>query len=459
MSETEKRAEDRSEREWTLLIYMAGDNDLDANGVADLQEMKRVGSKLGIVDVIAQFDRKGSKHLTKRYHIGKSGTSGSIARDEIDEIEETDTGDPEVLKDFLSWGIKEFPAKHYLVVLWGHGTGAFDEETSARSGPSRGRSGSNFSRRKLFHPIIRDVEGLGLSLSEASPLSEADEVVVTSIGVDEETGQFLDNVELKEVFKAIRDSLGRQIDIVGMDACLMSMAEVCYQLRDSVKVMVSSEAEAPTEGWPYHGLLTLLRQNPQIDPQALAKEIVRLYMELYRDVDSRDVTQSACDLTQSAKLRAAVDELAQGLLNSMQDQAILQAVMLARARAQSYDFIESVDLKDFCCLLRQYTGNEDLQAACRRVMDVVEKGNFVLETDKHGAAVRFSHGLALYFPQAKIASQYQRLDFSQDTAWKDFLAAYTDKTLRREEPSVEEQVADALPALEEAAARATPAGG
>ena len=31
---------------WTVMVYLAGDNDLDGAGVGDLKEMKKVGSSL-----------------------------------------------------------------------------------------------------------------------------------------------------------------------------------------------------------------------------------------------------------------------------------------------------------------------------------------------------------------------------------------------------------------------------
>ena len=41
---------------WTILVYMAGDNSLDPEGVQDLKEMKRVGST-DKINIVAQFDR------------------------------------------------------------------------------------------------------------------------------------------------------------------------------------------------------------------------------------------------------------------------------------------------------------------------------------------------------------------------------------------------------------------
>ena len=52
-------------KNWTLLIYLARDNDLDAAGVNDLEEMKTVRSSAE-VNVIAQFDRQGANRNTNR---------------------------------------------------------------------------------------------------------------------------------------------------------------------------------------------------------------------------------------------------------------------------------------------------------------------------------------------------------------------------------------------------------
>lgn len=118
-------AEARGNANWTILVYLAGDNNLDGAGVADLLEMKKTGSS-GAVNVVAQFDRAGHKGTTKRYLLRK-GTS--LAADAVADLGETNTGAPGVLKEFLTWGIKTYPAQHYAVVLWNHGAGWDDLES------------------------------------------------------------------------------------------------------------------------------------------------------------------------------------------------------------------------------------------------------------------------------------------------------------------------------------------
>jgi hypothetical protein len=87
-------------KSWTFMVYMAGDNNLDPEGVLDLKEMKKVGSS-DRVNVIAQFDR-ASGHEAKRYYLS---TGGQVARDAVAGLGEVNTGDPKRLNEFIEWGI------------------------------------------------------------------------------------------------------------------------------------------------------------------------------------------------------------------------------------------------------------------------------------------------------------------------------------------------------------------
>ena len=61
--------------------------------------------------------------------------------------------------------------------------------------------------------------------------------------------------ELQKVFEKVKEELKIKIDILGMDVCLMSMIEVCYELNGLVEYLVSSESYSPTAGWPYRQIL------------------------------------------------------------------------------------------------------------------------------------------------------------------------------------------------------------
>jgi len=54
---------------WTIMVYMAGDNNLEPDGVQELKEMKKVGST-NKVNIIAHFNR-ATGHVAKRYFLRK----------------------------------------------------------------------------------------------------------------------------------------------------------------------------------------------------------------------------------------------------------------------------------------------------------------------------------------------------------------------------------------------------
>src|SRR6185369_18078988 len=101
----------------------------------------------------------------------------------------------------------------------------------------------------------------------------------------------LDNIELKKVLTGIKKKLSRKIDILGMDACLMSMVEVYYQMRGLADYSVGSEESEPGDGWPYDRILKALAAKPAMTPEELAKAIVSQYLASYKSGDN--VTQSA----------------------------------------------------------------------------------------------------------------------------------------------------------------------
>src|SRR6186713_1181239 len=102
--------------EWTVMVFMAGDNNLSSAAEDDLAELRRVGSTAS-VRVMVEVDRAGTKPSERR-RIERDG-SGETAL----ELGETDSGDPDALLRFVRWAIAEEPAERYALVLWNHGGG------------------------------------------------------------------------------------------------------------------------------------------------------------------------------------------------------------------------------------------------------------------------------------------------------------------------------------------------
>ena len=116
--------------EWTVLVYMNGDCNLEADAVDDFLEMSSVGSS-SEVNIVVQFDRwDGSPDPADDTRYGDwtdcerflvtSGVTPTLA-ESYESLGEVNMGDPQTLVDFGNWAIQNFPANHYALVLWDHG--------------------------------------------------------------------------------------------------------------------------------------------------------------------------------------------------------------------------------------------------------------------------------------------------------------------------------------------------
>src|SRR5581483_10130123 len=136
---------------------------------------------------------------------------------------------------------------------------------------------------------------------------------IRGIAYNDGSGDCLDNRELKQVVAHAHRALGRPLDVVGMDACLMTMLEVAYQLRDHARILVGSEEPEPGAGWPYVTILGDLVARAAMTPAELGAAVVRRYAEFYGP-DGPDVTQSAIDLGKLDDMVSAVERLARLLI-------------------------------------------------------------------------------------------------------------------------------------------------
>lgn len=463
---------------WTVMVYLAGDNNLTTECMFALTEMKQaeIGKQ---INVIAQFDPSDPYLPTHRYHIQRLGPRKAFHHDIIDRAcyvtgkgeikfdyesacaetlaaqrasmrdyrsnayndayltgsreeeaiitDDTDSGSPITLYNFISFCIEKYKAEHYLVVLSGHAGGT--------------------ERDYLMR--------------------------------DESSSGSLTFNELKKVFKRVRDDLKRPIDIIGMDNCLMSMAEICYELRGLAEIVVGCESFSPASGWPYREVLERLSSdfvNPNLRPgesvvEAAARAIVKEYVNYYSNywMAGLSVTQSALNISKVERLHEAVEKLAevmeQSLVNEWNRGAsdgfaagreFHDALLLAHWEAQSYNGEQFIDLYDFCDCLQARIDDGPVAEQCEAVKEFIAT-EFVLRSCYSGAAYQYSYGVSLYFPWAQVAPSYWNLDFikhSKGLGWGSFLKTYT--LLTRRAPrgiDADSKLAQALNGEREAAVR------
>lgn len=397
------------------MVYMAGDNTLSSAGDVDLKEMRKVGSTTD-VNIVAQFDNAGNRG-TRRYLIHKGGENELTVK-----LNETDCGSPDVLGDFISWAALTYPAERYALILWSHGNGwqptELDRIAMAVKSPhynSRelARRSSSSSGKIFFRTTWKQVFRL------PSP-------AVRAICVDDGSGHSLDTIELGKVLKAAKKVLGQPIDLLGMDACLMSNLEVAYQAKPYVRYIVASEESEPADGWPYDKVLRKLVDFPDLTTAILAKHIVDSYIKSYKDIDFPDpVTQAALDLSRIDNVTEPLNGLANLLIGKMKN----LKTKIRDAQFESAHFYDNTlwDIADFSEQLAKRSRDKDLGQAVKDLNRALkpDPAGFIISENHFGVTVDRCKGLSIYLPMLTVVSKsYSELKFAKQHRWAEMLKTY-----------------------------------
>lgn len=416
---------------WLVLLYQdADDQVLEQDIFLDLNEAERVGSS-DKVTILAQADRykgafRGDGNWTsaRRYLVQQDDDLNAIHSEMLEDLGEVNMAQSQTLVDFVTWGVQNYPADHYVLILSDHGMGW----PGGFSDPA---------------PSSRD--------PGSAPL----------VGALDEDFLFLS--ELDEALGQIRQQTGiEKFDMIGMDACLMSQLEVYAALQPHAHYAVASEETEPALGWAYASFLQSLVDNPNMSAEELSADVVQSYIaqdqrivddearqDFLRDGSSlggffngdvgasqlakqisRDVTLTAVNLDALPDLMQRYNEFTYQLQS--EDQALVAS---ARNYAQSYTSIfgedvppSFIDLGHFAQLVAKQTGSKGAASAAKKLMTAL---NAAIVAEKHGPVKPGSTGIAIYFPNSKLyRSPYTGLQsyteiasrFASESLWDDFLA-------------------------------------
>jgi hypothetical protein len=342
--------------------------------------MEKVGStdKLNIVVQWASEANQDTRRL-----LVKKDTSGSstVVSPVVQSITpRVDMGDSKSLLDFITWGVQNYPAQHYFVAVWDHGNGWHLQNVNSRGGNMHAQD----------------------------------------ISWDDLSGNHMTTEQLGQVMNDAAKVIGHKVDIYGSDACLMAMAEVAGEMKDSVSVFVGSQETEPGAGWPYETFLADWAKNPTMSAQQVGATLSKDYTDAYSGgiYGNQDVTFSAFDMSHYDTLTASVKTL------SAEFQALsnLQAVQSAANRAQSFVDSDYKDLYDFV------SGVEKAQTSVKAAtLADVKKAiqSFVIRTD-NTEAYKNAHGLSIWLPSSyeysEYVDRYKGLTFDKITNWSGFLS-------------------------------------
>jgi hypothetical protein len=352
--------------DYTLLIYMLG-SDLESqyySATKDLIEMRTAASAAensSKTNIIIQTGGGG----------GKPGTSSSsgierfidfskVQRHQIAngtfhtlmDLGVVNMADPTSLSDFIKWGVLNFPARKYAIILWDHGSGL-----------------NGFGKDLLF------------SNSTLTP------------------------GELAEAFFTVKSETGVHFELIGFDACLMSSLEVASRLYNFAHYMVSSQEVEPSWGWDYKAIIEGMIADSNQSGRSLGITIANSFVthseessQLEKFNANKDITLSVIDLSKIPQLVKDVNILSRALKSNIRDLPSLLNISKSIDLTEDYgrSSVGSTGLIDLFDLSQNIQDKyPSLSESIKAVQNSLNNASIY---EVKGDARPNAHGISVYLP-------------------------------------------------------------
>lgn len=408
----------KNTKDWTVMIFMAGDNNLSIEMAYTLEELQKkvVKTKNERINLFVYYENNSPEIPSIYCNFSDAENPTFQYSNEIgnkfSNIQLKDVTNSKAIYpvlDFVDWCEKssEQKADNYALIFSGHTMGF------------------------LSMGLLKD-ESKNVSMTLPNLLT----------GLETITNEII----------------GQKLAVLGFDSCVMSMFEVGQQFKNVAETMIASEGTMPNAGWSYAEVLGNLT-NSEKDVKTIAGQFVQKYIEKQSrySIGGVSVDMTAWDLQKLDSLNEKLGRLAKNLLRCFGDKKNIiyhqmkRILLQVHYNSQTYMYEQSVDLGDFCSLLLEELAsleNETGKKLNSVLRDVFESAKNVLsEISKcvilsgfSGGAFQFSNGISLFFPWSLAAysvslKDYKSLKFVNDTKagklWNEFLYKYLTEVSRR----------------------------
>ncbi len=371
--------EEETQTKWVVIGYMDGNNNLDEgnNGtsyvIKDVQDLESIGSS-DEVKIIVAVGSKKKGGIVKYYYIEKHQDElpDSLSSKVLMDLGTKDMSDKRTLKDFLQYVKDNYEAEHYLLVIDDHGGG-------------------------WQGCCVDEVNGAG-SLMPVQDIRSA----------------------LQEV--------GLHPEVIVFHACLMSMVEVTYELKEVTDYVVASEFSMPMlsvlnpQSW-----LAALSSNPDMSSLDVARNIAKaVYDEGVRQ--GKTVHMAVIKTDEITSLGAKLGNLANNLVTQTGDYANEIYEAWGNTHVSDLDDPNNVDVREFVLNLKNEPNIGNIQVIKDAIDSVVSKLNDAVPYTWTNAQMTRG-GLTVYLPIdhsvfAADSAKYVSLKF-KETNWFSFVSKFT----------------------------------
>ena len=365
-------------REWTVMYFINGKNNLESSALMDMNQLELVGST-GKVNIVVEMGRmngqSGDDHSegdwtgVRRYLVAKDADTSRILSPVLQNLGKADMGSWKQLVSFVNWSKANFPARRYALVLWDHGNGW-------------------------------------------KPVNPANSYFFNAKGfsLDDETANEISTPQMGLALKAAGG-----VNFLMLDGCNMQMASVAYELKDYAETLTASEETEPGVVVRYAQYHAMLNAKPSMGAEEFAANTVRTYRDYFVNIggdnEGAPVTQSALRLSKMAAFRVKLDAWSAAAMKA-------EPAVLRHAKAKAKIFGEEPEYKDLCDfvgLVTAGTADARLKALGRDVVGFVKSELLI----SNWAQDSVSHGLSIYVPDV-YDPLYDGLALARDSSWDEF---------------------------------------
>lgn len=227
----------QQEVDWTILIYAAGNNELEPEMRQAKLAAERIGSSsnVHVVMQISRAEYELVKLIRKDISLKDNDSWSGVRRyfvnkgksELVGNLKKANMADPKQLYHFIKWGMGSYPAKRYMLILSGHSYSCIGMLT-------------DYSKKA---PYIMGIP------------------------------------EMANVINMSANELNKKIDILLLDTCDANSLELIYEFgkdeNHAVQSILTHIVSGPIEGLPYDGIIHSVQANSNTeDITILIKDII-----------------------------------------------------------------------------------------------------------------------------------------------------------------------------------------
>ena len=449
---TEGTGSSNARAKWTIMVYVAADNNLEPNYIINLMEMAEVGSTPD-VNIVVQITRSpgykgfyGEWGGTRRFLVTKS--DGGLS-----------SGDFQISPTRFADYVNAIAANSGLTP---------DQVTQITRASPRDQekvalqiSVPVIEAQTPLSPLqLTDVQDLGTQVNSADGTTLADFGTWSAqtypadhyglimwdhgggwsmIASDDTLGPAgISMPAFSQALTTITGATGQKFDFIGFDACLMAQLPVAVTIQPYADYQIAAEELVPGFGWDYTAPLKALVADPSLSVPDFGKAEVDAFNTLYTGTEKKaaqSFDMGVLDLSKVDSVTKALSDFDLAVKGAKGND--LKAIGTARSNVQQFASIgedpqtqasiASVDLTDFMRLMSSLSGDDAVKQAAKNVIEAV--GQTVLY-HKASSSLPRANGLSIFFPSdsdtfsAADGIRYRTEYADTLSTWQDFLDTF-----------------------------------